>query len=71
MTDSTPMAIQVIGVAASFNTSLFRALGEITGTEGRASHGWWSRLDAPYYISLVIIHKTYNEGRLNDSASYG
>ena len=37
---------QVIGVAASFNRSLFAALGELTGTEGRAMCGtqsdYWS-----------------------------
>ena len=36
-----------------------------------ASHGWWSHIDAPYYIPFVFIHKNYNGGRLNDSTAYG
>ena len=34
------------------------------------SHGWCCHLDAPHYISSVIINTKY-KGLLNDSAAYG
>jgi hypothetical protein len=38
---------------------------------GAASHGPWSHLDAPCYISLLFIPTKYNKARLDDSTAHG
>jgi hypothetical protein len=41
-------------------------------SDGPDSHMPKSHLDAPYYISLVIIHlKKYDKTRLNESMAHG
>jgi hypothetical protein len=38
---------------------------------GADSRGPWSYVDAPYYISLLIIRTEYNKARRNDSTAHG
>ena len=38
---------------------------------GPDSHGAWSHLGAPYFISLVVIRTKYTRARLNDSTARG
>ena len=67
---NSPDILDTIVDCASFvmeNTDEVAALIERI----QANHGWYCRLDAPRYISLVIIHTKYNEGRLNDSIARG
>ena len=55
---------QVIGVAASFNRTLFRALGELTGNEGRAKCG----VQSDYWTPNLNVFREPLWGRGQETA---
>jgi rhodanese-related sulfurtransferase len=65
------VATQHYTVALAHAPSDWTGLGGCYNLRGKSSHGPWSHLDAPYYISLVIIHTNYSRARLNDSTADG